>query len=161
MKFLWRRQTRQRLAQLILFPKVQTRNQVKGGETGFGSSDAYWLTNHSNHSSLGLYMGKVFLVFWISVQIFLLWLPVNGQDPEQSSNELYWRDGEGHERTCWLYIVPQLSVNLWGWDIMTWIGVYLYPPPQLLLLRCSSKGCYPIKTWTRRMREELIPSYLA
>ena len=38
--------TGQRLAQLILLPQVQTRNQVKGGkrgEAGFGLSGAYWL----------------------------------------------------------------------------------------------------------------------
>lgn len=51
--------TSQRLAQLILFPKVQTRNQVKGGkrgEAGFGSYDAYWLQAmvHSNQNSLCL-----------------------------------------------------------------------------------------------------------
>lgn len=38
--------TGQRLAQLILLPKVQTKSQVtreKRREAGFGSSDAYWL----------------------------------------------------------------------------------------------------------------------
>lgn len=39
-------QTNQRIAQLILLPKIATKNKVKAkerGSRGFGSSDAYWI----------------------------------------------------------------------------------------------------------------------
>lgn len=34
--------------------------------------------------------------------------------PEQSNNELSWKDEEVHERNFLLYTVPHLPVNLWG-----------------------------------------------
>ena len=46
------------------------------------------------------------------------------RNPEQSRNELHWKDGEGHEGTFWPDIIPYL----WGRDIMSRMGVYLYSP---------------------------------
>ena len=41
------------------------------------------------------------------------------RNPEQSSNELHWKDEEGHEGTFKPYVIPHLPVNLWGRDIMS------------------------------------------
>ena len=65
------------------------------------------------------------------------------QNPEQSSNELYWRDGEGHEETFQPYFFPHLPVNLWGWDIMNWIGVYLYFPNTVIANQVFQQGLLP------------------
>ena len=75
-------------AKLILLHQMQTNNQVKrdnlnqvqGGKSGFGSSDAYWLQAiGSQCPELTLFIsGRASLVPWILVQMCLLQLPVNG-----------------------------------------------------------------------------------
>ena len=41
------------------------------------------------------------------------------QSPQQSSDELTWRDEEGHEGTFQPYIILHLLSTLWGQDVMS------------------------------------------
>lgn len=62
------------------------------------------------------------------------------RNPEQSSNELHWKDEEGHEGTFKPYIIPRLPVNLWGRDIMSRMGVYLYSPSTAVTNQMFQQG---------------------
>lgn len=87
---------------------MQTKNQIKREKReryGFGSSDTYWLQAiGSQRPELTLFInGKRFSGLLdtgtdISVITASQWLQGIGQtqNPEQSSNELYWKDEEGH-----------------------------------------------------------------
>ena len=65
------------------------------------------------------------------------------RNPEQSSNELHWKDEEGHEGTFKPYIIPHLPVNLWGRDIMSRMGVYLYSPSTAVTNQMFQQGLLP------------------
>ena len=62
------------------------------------------------------------------------------RNPEYSSNELHWKDEEDHEGTFKPYIISYLPVNLWGQDIMSRMGVYLYSPSMTVTNQMFQKG---------------------
>lgn len=76
--------------------------------------------------------------------MFIYW-KIIGQtrNPEQSSNELHRKDGKGHEGTFWLYIISYLPVNLWGRDIMSRMGVYLYSLSTAVSNQMFQQGLLP------------------
>lgn len=60
--------TGQRFTEFILLFKVQARNDVKvgkGGEAGFGSSDAHWMdTSHMSTATITHFVYKWKKLFW-------------------------------------------------------------------------------------------------
>nr|XP_015107999.1 endogenous retrovirus group K member 7 Pro protein-like [Vicugna pacos] len=157
----------QRIAQLILLPTLtvgKNKSNFKRGTAGFGSSDAYWVQQISNQRpELTLEIqGKKFKGILdtgadISViaashwpehwpkQVALSMLQGIGQshNPEQSSAFLSWKDEEGHSGIFQPYILPNLPVNLWGRDIMSNMGVFLYSPNPTISHQLMSQGLYP------------------
>lgn len=65
------------------------------------------------------------------------------QSPNQNSDLLLWRDLEGHEGTFQPYIVPGLPVNLWGRDVMSKMGVYIYSPSPQVTQQMFDQGMLP------------------
>lgn len=157
----------QRLAHLILLPLVSTNNPSKAdkrGTWGFGLSDAYCIQDiRPQRPELMLeingrkFKGLLDTGADVSVITASQWpsqWPKNAsmmylqdigqsQNPEQSSDELRWKDAEGHQGTFKPYIVPGLPVNLCGRDVMTNIGVYLYSPNDVVTQQMLDQGLLP------------------
>ena len=64
-------------------------------------------------------------------------------NPEQSINELHWKDGEDNEGTFKPYIIPYLPVNLCYRDIMSSTGIYLYSPSTAVTNQMFQQGLLP------------------
>ena len=156
----------QRIAQLLLVSLViqgKTINRDRQ-ERGFGSSDAYWVQNVTEaRPELELRIdGKLFRgvldtgadisviseKYWLTTwpkQIAISTLQGIGQttNPEQSSSLLTWRDKDGHTGQFKPYILPHLPVNLWGRDILSKMGVYLYSPSPTVTELMLDQGLLP------------------
>lgn len=82
------------------------------------------------------------------------------QSLEQSSDILHWKDAEGHKETFQPYIVPGLPVNLWGRDVMSRMGVYLYSPSAPVAQQMFHQGFLPtqgLRVDGQGIREPLMP----
>lgn len=158
-----------RIAQLIILPRMKIgKNQQneERGNRGFGSSDVYWVQEiKKDRPVLQLKIdGKDFQglldtgadVSCISAQHWPSSWPMQststslqgiGQShaPQQSSNLLSWQDDDGHQGTFQPYIIPGLPVNLWGRDIMSNMGVYLYSPSVQVTQQMFDQGLLPRK----------------
>lgn len=156
-----------RIAQLIILPRMKIGNSKQDqerGDRGFGSSNVYWVQQiKKDRPVLQLKInGKSFQglldtgadVSCISDRHWPLNWPVQdtstnlqgiGQShsPCQSSDLLSWQDEDGHEGTFQPYIVPGLPVNLWGRDIMSNMGVYLYSPSTQVTQQMFDQGLLP------------------
>lgn len=156
-----------RIAQLIILPRVKigkNRQSQKRGDRGFGSSDAYWVQEiKKDRPVLQLKInGKSFQgildtgadVSCIAVEHWPASWPMRctntdlqgiGQShsPKQSSNLLSWQDEEGHQGIFQPYVVPGLPVNLWGRDIMSNMGVYLFSPSTQVTQQMFDQGLLP------------------
>lgn len=157
----------QRIAQLILLPIISVGRTVTTSprkDGGFGSSEAYWIQEiKQNRPQLELKIqGKWFKgildtgadvsciadIHWPSAwpsQQTLTELQGIGQSqsPLQSSDILTWEDSEGHIGTFQPYIVPRLPINLWGRDVMSEMGVYLYSPSAQVSQQMFNQGLLP------------------
>ncbi|XP_017656860.1 endogenous retrovirus group K member 7 Pro protein-like [Nannospalax galili] len=159
-------QSGQSLAQLLLLPLVHSGNNSKKqhrGAGGFGSSDVYWLQAiGQQRPELELIInGKRFKglldtgadVSVISEQWPSAWpkhismTNLQGigqsQSPYQSSDELHWKDLEGHKGSFTPYIVKGLPVSLWGRDVMSRMGVYMYSPNEQVSQQMFNQGMLP------------------
>lgn len=157
----------QRIAQLILLPTLpmgKIKSYKKRGTSGFGSSDLYWVQQiGSQRPELCLEVqGKKFKGVLdtgadISViathnwprtwpkQVAISTLQGIGQthNLEQSSAILTWKDAEGHSGTFQPYILPGLPVNLWGRDVMSHMGIFLYSPNNIVANQLFAQGLLP------------------
>lgn len=158
-----------RIAQLIILPRVKIgknrQNQARGDQ-GFGSSDVYWVQEiKRDRPVLQLKInGKSFQglldtgadVSCISAQHWPSNWPMqststnlqgigqsNLNSPKQSSNLLLWQDEDGHKGSFQPYIIPGLPVNLWGRDVMSNMGVYLYSPSIQVTQQMFDQGLLP------------------
>lgn len=160
-------QSGQHIAQLVLLPchkTGQVANPNKRGNAGFGSSDAYWVQAiGQNRPELELKInGKSFQGLLdtgadVSVITEAQWPNAwprqatmtqlqgigQSQSPNQSSDLLHWRDSEGHGGTFQPYIIPGLPVNLWGRDVMSKMGVYIYSPSPQVTQQMFDQGMLP------------------
>lgn len=156
-----------RIAQLIILPRMRigkSRQGQKRGDQGFGSSDAYWIQEiKRDRPVLQLKInGKSFQgildtgadVSCISAEHWPSSWPMRrtntdlqgiGQShsPNQSSDLLTWQDQDGHNGTFQPYIIPGLPVNLWGRDVMSHMGVYLYSPSTQVTQQMFDQGLLP------------------
>lgn len=156
-----------RIAQLIILPRMRVgKNKLnqERGDRGFGSSDAYWVQEiKRDRPALQLKInGKSFQgildtgadVSCIAVEHWPSSWPTQctntelqgigqSQSPKQSSNLLSWQDEEGHQGTFQPFIVPGLPVNLWGRDIMSNMGVYLFSPSPQVTQQMFDQGLLP------------------
>lgn len=154
----------QRIAQLLLLPKVEAGKIMKKAarrNQGFGSSDVYWVqVIGAQRPKMKLKInGKEFVGLLdtganVSVLSYQQWpqhwpkqstmTQLQGigqqQSPEQSSDLLSWEDGEGHSGVFKPYIISGLPVNLWGRDIMEKMGVYLYSPNKKVSQQMFDQG---------------------
>ncbi|XP_072818258.1 LOW QUALITY PROTEIN: endogenous retrovirus group K member 7 Pro protein-like [Vicugna pacos] len=157
----------QRIAQLILLPTIatgKTKTERKRGTAGFGSSDVYWIQQISDQRpeltleiqgrkfkgilDTGADISVIAASQWPEnwpKQVALSMLQGIGQshNPEQSSAFLSWKDEEGLSGIFQPYILPNLPVNLWGRDIMSNMGVFLYSPKSTITQQLLSQGPYP------------------
>ncbi|XP_029420486.1 LOW QUALITY PROTEIN: endogenous retrovirus group K member 7 Pro protein-like [Nannospalax galili] len=157
----------QRLAQLVMLPLIHSGNNSKNqhrGAGGFGSSDVYWLQAISQQRpELELIInGKRFKGLLdteadVSVISEGKWPSAwpkhtsmtslqgigQSQSPYQSSDELHWKDLEGHEGSFTPYIVKGLPISLWGRDVMSKMGVYLYSPNEQVSQQMFNQGMLP------------------
>lgn len=159
-------QSGQRIAQLLLLPYIKKgKSMAQSRKTrGFGSSDAYWIQAiGQGRPELKLQInGKTFQGLLdtgadVSVITEDQWPKAwpkqatvtqlqgigQSQSPNQSSDLLLWRDPEGHEGTFQPYIVPGLPVNLWGRDVMSKMGVYIYSPSPQVTQQMFDQGMLP------------------
>lgn len=156
-----------RIAQLIILPRMRigkSRQGQKRGDQGFGSSDAYWIQEiKRNRPVLQLKINKKSFqkildsgadVSCISAKHWPSSWPMRctntdlqgiGQShsPNQSSDLLTWQDEDGHNGTFQPYIIPGLPVNLWGRDVMSHMGVYLYSPSTQVTQQMFDQGLLP------------------
>ncbi|KAF6270535.1 hypothetical protein mRhiFer1_009672 [Rhinolophus ferrumequinum] len=156
-----------RIAQLIILPRIKVgknRQDQKRGDRGFGSSDAYWIQEIKRDRPVLLLKinGKSFQgildtgadVSCISAEHWPSKWPAlytntslqgigQSQSPLQSSDLLSWQDQEGHQGTFQPYIIPGLPVNLWGRDIMSDMGVYLFSPNTQVTQQMFDQGLLP------------------
>lgn len=142
----------------------KTKNNSERGSQGFGSSDTYWVQEiKRNRPDFHLKInGKWFQgildtgadvsciadKYWPSkwpTQYTSTELKGIGQAqaPQQSSDLLSWCDGEGHRGFFRPFIIPGLPVNLWGRDIMSKMGVYLYSPSPQVAQQMFDQGLLP------------------
>lgn len=155
------------IAQLIILPRLnigKNKQSLKRGDQGFGSSDAYWIQeikkdrpvlllkiNGKNFQGLldtGADVSCISAEHWPSS-----WptCPTNtnlrgigqSQSPLQSTDFLTWQDMEGHQGTFQPYVLPGLPVNLWGRDVMSKMGVYLYSPSSQVTQQMFNQGFLP------------------
>lgn len=143
-----------RVVQLILLPLSTFGSSKKDqrGSEGFGSSDAYWVSNiQSKRPTMELFIqGKKFegildtgadvsvisSAFWPSTwpldQTYTA-LQGIGQStsPYQSSILLTWKTKNGTTGTFRPYVVDGLPVNLWGRDLMEQLHIYLGGPDTI------------------------------
>lgn len=141
-----------KIAQILLLPTVTNIGQDTGkkrGTKGFGSSDTYFFQKiGSDRPELKITIeNKTFTglldtgadVTVISQKDWPSTWPLQpsftnlkgigmADAPLQSVNILKWKDTEGHNGTIQPYVLPGLPVNLWGRDILSQMGAYLYSP---------------------------------
>lgn len=177
----------QRLAQLLFIPYIKT-GQVKQnkprGIHGFGSSDACWVQamNHQRPERTLTVNGRSFIglldtgadVSLITAQQWPAHWPKHqtvaqlqglgmSQSPEQRSDNLHWKDQEGHRGTFQPYIAAGLAVNLWGSDTMSKMGVHFYSPNQQVTNMMFGQGFLPengLGTNNQGRRSPIVPSPL-
>lgn len=143
-----------KIAQLILLPLPNTGNLLSTesrGAKAFGSSDkAYWVQaiSHKRPEKTLLIQGKRFtgildtgadvsvisLVHWPKQWPYreaITQLQGIGQtnSPLQSSQMLKWQDNKGHSGLFRPYVLPEISVNLWGRDILSALSAALVTAP--------------------------------
>lgn len=157
----------QRIGQLLLIPYVKSGKRAghkSRGNAGFGSSHTYWVQaiQHqrpelqlfiNGHSFMGLLdtgadvsvsTADQWLSHWPKQQTVTQLQGIGqSQSPEQSSDILLWKDQEGHEGSFQPYVVAGLPVNLWGRDVMSQMGVYLYSPNQQVTKMMFDQGLLP------------------
>lgn len=160
-------QSGQRIAQLLLIPHTkagQVKNNQSRGTQSFGSSDAYWVQSISQKRpelilsingkkfkgllDTGADVSCIASRHWPDSwprQDTVTQLQGIGamQSPQRSSNYLNWEDEEGHKGVFQPYIVEGLPVNLWGRDIMSKMGVYLYSPSTQVSQQMFDQGLLP------------------
>lgn len=61
----------------------------------------------------------------------------------QSSQILTWEDPDGNSGHIQPFIVPGLPVNLWGRDVLTQMGVYLFSPSTAVTQQMLDQGLLP------------------
>lgn len=61
----------------------------------------------------------------------------------QSSQLLTWEDNEGNSGSIQPFIVPGLSVNLWGRDILSQMKVFMCSPNAVIAQQMLSQGYLP------------------
>lgn len=61
----------------------------------------------------------------------------------QSSQLLTWEDSEGNTGTTRPFIVPGLPINLWGWDILSQMKVFMCSPNNVITHQMLSQGYLP------------------
>lgn len=156
----------QRIAQLVLLPLKVTGHEIQKtrGTAAFGSSDAYWVQaikesrpelelkiNGKNFKGIldtGADVSVIAEHHWPSgwpKHIAISTLQGIGQssNPEQSAELLHWQDQDGHQGEMRPYILPRLPVNLWGRDVMSKMGVFLYSPSTAISSQMFDQGLLP------------------
>lgn len=156
----------QRIAQALPLPLDSSRPPFGPyrGPSNPGSSDIYWIQKiTSERPSLQLKInGKMFsglldsgadttvlsLKFWPKTwpchpsSTHLQGIGIS-QSTLISSEILTWEDPDKNTGQVQPYIVPNLPINLWGRDIMTQMGVYLFSPSTRVSQQMLDQGLLP------------------
>lgn len=156
-----------KIAQILLLPFFKSVDQTlnkKKGTTGFGSTDVYFVHQIGQEQpELTLTIENVQFIGLldtgadVSVMSQNQWpsdwplvdsvthLKGIGAEstPKQSVRILTWSDAEGHTGTIQPYVLPDLPLNLWGRDVLTQMGAYLYSPSSAVTNMMCQQNYYP------------------